>query len=304
MDILNIAQESAGKGEQIVGMLEQFGLFWNVNKVNLLTPDNEPTPFYGTQRSDTREVFASVKDSYQVLQNWELAEMITEVAGKFDMNVARGGMFKGGGRVYLQVETGSLTGIGENNDTVKKYISAMNSHDGSSSVGFGMTNTTISCANTFHRAFREVGSKIRHTMSMKDRIDALTSEFGRVHEAEKTMYERFFKMAEREASTDDIKQVVAISTGVDLNTKENDAKDLYSAFQINNAKQLTTRITEEMSIKGETLWGLFSGVTKYTNRDIRTVKRDNATLESKFMGSAGKLDNKVYDKLTSKLVLV
>lgn len=301
-DTLNIAQESADKGEQIVSMLEQFGLFWNVNKVNLLTPDAEETAFYGTQREDSRKVFACVKNGYQVLQNWELAEMITDVAGKFDMGVARGGLFNGGAKVYLQVDTGTLKGIGENNDTVKRYISALNSHDGSSSLSFGMTNETVSCANTFHRVHASIANKIRHTMSMKEKVDALIQEFTQVKEAEKSLYEKFFALASREATAEDIKQVVAMTTAVDLNVRENDAKEMYSKNQVNKAKQLTTRISEEMAVKGQTLWGLFSGVTKYSNRDMSTPNRENATLESKFLGSAGKMDNKVFDFLTADMV--
>ena len=298
---LRIAQESMGKGEQIVSLLEQFNLLWNVSKINLLTPDGEETRFFGTQRDDTKKVFNCFTDSYKVLQNWELAEMITEVAGEFDMQVARGGMFNDGAKVYLQIHTGDLKGIGENNDTVKKYISAMNSHDGSASVGFGMTNVTISCSNTFHSAYKGV-SKIRHTASMRENIDILIREFTKVRQEEFSLYDKFFKLAERPADVQDVKKIVSMATAVDLSTKESEAKDLYSAYQLKTAQQLTTRISEEMAVKGQTLWGLFSGVTKFTNRDMRTPNRDNGTLESKFLGGAGKLDNKVFAELTKDLV--
>jgi hypothetical protein len=297
METLRIAQESAHKGEQIVQLLEKFGLFWNVNLVNLITPDEQPTRFYGTQREDTGDVFNCFTKNYTVLQNWELAELITEVAGKFDMDVAKGGMFNNGGKVYLQIATGTLKGIGINNDTVKKYITAINSHDGSTSLGFGMTNTTISCANTFHAAYRSVENKIRHTSSMKDRVDALSQQFAQVQEDEKTLYEKFFKLADAPAGINEIQQVVQMTTAVDLNQKVEDND--YSTYQLNQAKQLAARISEEMTIKGETLWGLFSGVTKYTNRDLRYAKRDNAVEESKFLGSAGKHDNKVFNYLST-----
>lgn len=297
METLKIAQESADKGQQIVQLLEKFGLFWNVNLVNMLTPDQEPTRFYGTQREDTKDVFNTFTKNYQVLQNWELAEMITEVAGKFNMDVAKGGMFGGGGKVYLQIATGQLKGIGINNDTVKKYITAINSHDGSTSLGFGMTNTTISCSNTFHSAYRSVENKIRHTSSMKERIDALTQQFGAIQEEEKTMYEKFFKLAESPAGVEEIQKIVMMSTAVDLNSKE--SENLYSTRQVNKARQLCTRISEEMAVKGDTLWGLFSGVTKFTNRDLSVSNRDNAVMESKFMGGAGKQDNKVFNYLSS-----
>lgn len=66
--------------------------------------------------------------------------------------------------------------------------------------------------------------------------------------------------------------------------------------KINRAEQVTKRISEEMSYKGQTLWGLFSGVTSYTSKDIKSDA--NSTLQGKFLGSIGKIDNKVLDMLT------
>ena len=62
-----IAQESMNQGKQIVSLLEKFGLFWNVNKINLIA-DGEPTQFYGTQREDTKNVFACVKNGYHIFE--------------------------------------------------------------------------------------------------------------------------------------------------------------------------------------------------------------------------------------------
>lgn len=298
-DSIKIAEELLGQGSRIVGLLDKFNLNWNVNKVNLIA-DDQPTQFFGTQREDTKEVFACVKKGYQVLQNWELAEIVTEVAGKFDMSVARGGLFQNGGKVFLQVHTGDLRNIGENRDTVKKYITAINSHDGSTSVGFGMSNVTVSCSNSFHAAYRSL-NKIRHTMSMHEKIEVLTREFTRVREEEKTLYDTFFKLASAPASTDNIKKIVMASTAVDLNMKTEEARDVYTKYQLGQTKQLVGRIAEEMSQKGETLWGLFSGVTKYTNRDLRTPNRENGVIESKFTGGAGRMDNRAY-QILSELV--
>lgn len=301
MENVKIAQESMEKGELIVQMLEQFGLFWNVNKVKLITDtDGDNTGFYGIQREDTKKVFQCTTNQYQVLQNWELAEMVQEVAGRFDLSVSKGGMFNDGAKIYLQVPTGEITGIGDNNDTVKKYITAINSHDGSKSVGFGMTNVTISCSNTFHSAYKDM-NKIRHSSSMKDRIDSMMRDFESIKMAEKTMYETFFKMSSVGATSEDIKKVVMMGTNVNLDVKVKEAEDVYSTHQLKQAKQLTGRIAEEMAVKGNSLWGLFSGVTKYTNRDIKFANRDNSTLESKFLGSAGRLDNKAYNLIANKL---
>ena len=76
-------------------------------------------------------------------------------------------------------------------------------------------------------------------------------------------------------------------------------KLIHSTRKINKAKQLTVRIAEEMTVKGHTLWGLFSGVTKYTNRDLGSPKRENGLLESKIIGKAKRIDNKVFSNLVN-----
>lgn len=325
-NILKIQETSLTKGEQIVNMLEKFGLFWKVVKsplfvadhssdadqnsvLNTINDEGEPksqivkaTDFYATQRDDNGYVFATVKKGYQVLQNWELCDLIQEVAGDFNLKVSHGGSLQRGGKVFIQIRTGTLEGIGENFDTIRKYITAINSHDASTSLGFGMTNTTISCSNTFHSAYKQLSSKIRHTMSMKEKLDILREELTHIQAEEETLYNMFMKMAGAPATTQDIKDVVMSATAVSLDTTEAEAKNLYSTQQTNKAKALTTRIAEEISVKGNTLWGLFSGVTKYTNRDLSVPNRENGTLESKFLGSANKLDNKVFDSLSAKLV--
>jgi len=304
MTDFNIAENSANKGEQIVEMLESFGLFWDVKKVNLKIQDPKDsenmlsTDYFGTQRQDNGHTFACVKEGYQVLQNWELAELIQEAAGDFDLEICKGGTFNGGGKVYLQICTGTLTNIGINNDQVKKYITAINSHDASTSLGLGMTNTTISCSNTFHSAYKQMQSKIRHTQSMQEKLTILRNEFSQIRENEQTLYGQFFKMAERPASNDDVKRIVTQVTGIDMNKTMEQAKLDYSTVQINKAGQLTSRIAEEMTIKGQTLWGLFNGVTKYTNYDLSTPKRENATLESLMIGGGSKINNKVFDLVT------
>lgn len=287
------------QGKKTSELLDKFDLNWQVNKVPLITLDGDETDYFGTQRADTKQVFSTCKDSYQVFQNYELANMITEVAGQFDMEVARGGHFKNGARVYLQIHTGDLKGIGENNDTVKKYMTAINSHDGSSSIAFGMSNLTVSCDNMFHKVTRQADmTKIRHSASMRENVDLLMMEFENIREQEKKMYENFQHMAERGVTTPMINNVIATVTGVDLRKQQSEIVDLYSTYQINNAAKLQERITEEMSYKGTTVWGLFSGVTSYTSKDMRVPNRDNGRLESKYTGGALKADNKVYNLLS------
>jgi len=69
--------------------------------------------------------------------------------------------------------------------------------------------------------------------------------------------------------------------------------------QVLKAERLATDINREISEKGKTLWGLFSGVTRYTTHSVYTTpeKRER----SKAMGTSSEIDNLILRILSSDI---
>lgn len=283
--------------ETIGELLQKFGLNWTVSKQLLTLSDGTPTDFFGIVRDDTKKTFGVVKDSYEPFQNSELVELINEAAGTLGLSVDRGGSFNGGGKVWLQLETGLISNIGKNRDTIKKYITGINTHDATKALGWGMANTTISCRNTFEAAFREVENKVRHSKSMHSRIEAIIREIEGVQVAEKTLYETFFKFSEVAASKANIEKAVKLVLDIDLST---DKKSDLSTYSVNRLGELSTAIGSEMKQKGDTLWGLFSGVTKYTTH-IMPGKKEGREM-SKMLGKGYSIDNSVFEAFAEQVL--
>jgi hypothetical protein len=118
-----------------------------------------------------------------------------------------------------------------------------------------------------------------------------------VTKVEQSIFDTFIKLSEIPATRDNIKAIVKATTGVDVDTPRSKAGDIYSAYAVNRSGEMLQSIGSEMSVKGETLWGLFSGVTHYTSHVMPTPKRENARLESKYVGNAGNIDNDVYESI-------
>lgn len=293
-------QKLENKGELVANLLDRFDLFWNVKKMKLFTEDGDQSNHFSIRREDTNEEFFAPKESYEVFQNWEMIDMMYEIASKSNLDLALGGHFHGGRKVYLKLDSGSIEGIGENRDTIKKYITVLNCHDGTGSLALGMTNITMSCSNTFHRMYKEMNTRIRHSANMRDKIDILMKGIDSVRREEQTLYDKFWRMAEIEADDNDIKKIVRAITGVDLDLSHEEAKEKFSKRTIEKAAQLTGRIAEETAQKGQTLWGLFSGVTSYTNRDV--TSRRNNLLENKIILNSGKIDNKAFDLINKEML--
>jgi len=280
-------QESASE------LLDRFGLNWKVDKLPLTLPGGADSGFCGVVRADTRKTFATCKDGYEPYQNSELLELVNRSAEETGLKLDKGGMFKGGALVHLQLENSLLEGIGENKDTIRRWVTAINSHDGSTALRWGLTNMTISCQNSFWYAYRGLDSSIKHTGTMRDRIAETVKNIRKVQEVEKTLYETFFKLADAPVEKIHISQAVKTILGIDLDRKATDKE--VSQYQLNRVRDLSGAISREMQQKGNTLWGLFSGVTYYTTH--LAPGKESGREQSKAVGSSFHKDNKVLNQL-------
>jgi hypothetical protein len=294
----NQINEAQSKGQMVMDLLEQHDLFWEVRKEKLYTREGIESKHVSVRRTDIDTEFMACKDSYEIFQNWDLAELTHEISTKLGGDIVKGGLLQGGRKVFMQIDSGTIKNIGQNNDQIDKYITITNSHDGSSGVGLGMTNKTISCSNVFHKAYRDLNHKVRHTKTMREKIDAIMFGMDDFKNSELSLYDTFRRMSDVKVEPNHIKNLVKSLLGVDLDMKAQEAQETFSTNALNKAKNLTIRIAEETAQKGQTLWGLFSGVTSYTNRDLPGNKD---LMESKMIGSGQKLDNKAFSEI-SKLV--
>jgi phage/plasmid-like protein (TIGR03299 family) len=286
--------------ERVANLLDQFGLRWSVNKEPLFLADGTQTPFVGIVRDDTRQVFSTCKDSYNPYQNSELAELLIRIADIGGYEIHKGGMFKDGSKVYVQLKSGNvIDGIGKNRDKVIGYTTGINSHDGSTSLKWGSTNITISCQNTFNAASKELANSLRHTNNLHNKIDIYLREVGIAVVEEKSLFDKFIKLSEIPVVQKHITKVVREVTGVDILMNEVEAKDKFGTYNLNRTSELLECISLEMAQKGDTMWGLFSGVTNYTTHIMPVPKRENARLESKYVGNGGKIDNRVFDLIST-----
>ena len=284
--------------ERVSAMLDQFGLRWSVSKQPLLLPDGTQTKYSAVVRDDNNDVFTTCKDGYVPYQNSELAELLIRISEKTGYEIHSGGEFNGGGKVYLQLNTGNeINGIGENRTTVKGYVTGINGHDGTTSLKWGAVNFTVCCSNTFAAAKGKLQNSARHTSSIHDRVERSIREIESVTMVEKTIFDQFIKLSQVPVTKDNIAQIVKNVTGVDVDMPRSRAEELYSTYAVNRAGDLTSAIASEMTYKGNTLWGLFSGVTKYTSHVMPVPNRENGRLESKYVGNGADVDNESFSTI-------
>lgn len=277
---------------QTFELLEQTATNWTVNKLPLVTQEGFATDSYGIFRNDNNAWLGIIGRQYEPMQNFEVAETLIATTQDFT-ETHRGGILFNGKKIYFQSE---LNPVNVANDEIKRYLTILNSHDGSSSIGFGFSNTVVVCQNTFFKAMKEL-QRFKHTNSAKERIEIARKQVRTILEQENEVIETYMRLADTKINNKAIKFVVA-----DLFDLDKDSFDKPS-LEISTRKKgemisFKNILDSELSSHGETLWGLFNAVTWKTNHF--DAKRNNK-LENVMVGSGYKKNNSAF-KILSELV--
>jgi phage/plasmid-like protein (TIGR03299 family) len=271
-------------------VLDQVGLNWTVREESITTESGIIVPkSKAIIREDTNTVLSVHGDGYFPYQNHQMVELLDKVSQQVGLPIHKGGYFGEGEKVYLQLKSNDLK-LG--NDRVEGYITGVNSFDGSTSLAFGPSNITISCQNSFFAAFRNLNAKIRHTKNMEMRIDDICRGLEGVLEEEKEMFEDIKKLSETKMTKKQedwvTRTLFNIMRDVDLNDEE-----AVSTVTRNRLSRFYVDLNGEIKEKGDNLWGLFSGVTKYTTHSLS--KGDNS--ENKMFGTYGQRERQIFKEL-------
>lgn len=274
---------------QVKELLEKTNLNWSVRQEELQTISGISVPNKkAIVREDNNTIVGVHSDGYQPYQNHELMDLLHQVSGRTGLEIHRGGDFKGGGRIYVQLKGNDLK-LG--NDRVEGYLTGINSFDGSTSLSFGHSNTTISCMNTFFMVTKALQHKVRHTKSLSLKVEDICKSLDIVLEEEAETFRMITQLSETRFD-DLLKERVTRKL---FNIKPEFAldSDKLSTRTQNNLSRFYIDLNGELAQKGDNMWGLFSGVTKYTTHSYS--KSDNT--EAKLFGGVGQVEQEIFSDL-------
>ena len=276
-----------------IEVLENTGLNWSVRREEVVTQSGIIVPKkIALVRDDTNTVLSVMSDGYQEYQNSELLELLYRINQSTGLGVCNGGEFGGGQKVWFQFKTNDLR-LGD--DKVEGYLTGTNSFDGSTSLGFGNSNVTISCMNSFFKATKQLDSKIRHNANLKPKVEKILVGIDQLLLEEKKTFETIKLLSETQMDAK-MKDII-IATVFDL-PEVKDAKEL-STRKKNKIELFDLDWNKEINGKGNTLWGAMSSVTSYTTHSIN--KNKDRRNELKMFGKSGNIDRAVWKKVTAQL---
>ena len=270
--------------------LDKTGLNWKVRTEGLQTSSGIIIPDkVGIVREDDSTILGIHSNNYVPYQNDQMMELLFKVSQQTGLDVHRGGLFGGGRKVFVQLKSNDLT-LGT--DRIEGYVTGINSFDGSTSLSFGPTSKTISCQNTFFGVYKDLDSKVRHTKNMELKIDDICRQIEGVVQEETNVFGSIVRMSE--TRFDDVikDRVIKSLFNIEKNVDIKDVDSLSTVTQ-NKLSRFYIDLNGEIQGKGDNIWGLFSGVTKYTTHSMG--KGDNS--ENKMFGTYGNRERQIFKEL-------
>jgi phage/plasmid-like protein (TIGR03299 family) len=278
---------------RIQDVLNETNLNWTVREESLTTQSGIIIPKQkAIVRDDTNEVLSIHGEGYYPYQNHQLIELLDKVSQQVGLEIHRGGSFGDGQKVFIQLKSNDLK-LGD--DKIEGYITGINSFDGTTSLAFGPSNITISCQNTFFGAFRSMDTKVRHTKNMIMRVDDICRGLEKVVEEETKMFEDIKMLSETRMTKESEDWVTRTLFNIMRDVDMND-EDSISSVTRNKLSRFEIDLNGELKEKGGNLWGLFSGVTKYTTHSMNKGD-ETKNMENKMFSVYGQREREIFKEL-------
>ena len=248
-------------------------------------------------RQDNLKVLGTGSEQYTIVQNKEVAEICDAIQQHFPDAAfsVEAKVINDGGSVQYRMKLEDYIPNAKTNvvdNRVFRYITLTNSHDGSSSMQFGIFHQVCVCANGMYIDKNLKVAKLRHTPSIEERIKEAVELFKFALEVEFKMIESYEKMVKVTAERRHIEAlIVGLFDAPDtLLVKTNDGTNQYkvvgsydeagnlidhkpegmSPRKYNQVNKFLSAdvLGKEFNDQGNTLWGLLNVATRYTNHNM------------------------------------
>ena len=260
---------------------------WLVEKRALYDQHGNQSNTFGIYRTDNNICLGTVGSRYVPTQNHETLDMLLEASSTLNLELKHGGLLENGKKIYYHFPIAEVE-IGKS--SLKRYITALNSHDGSSPIGFGLTNVNVYCSNTFYQALKDL-TKVKHTSSSKDKLKKIVEDFRNGLIAEEVLIETMIQLSNTtipDQLDDDF--ILSIIGGSSDTTKTK-----------NRISLLKQAINVEKEYHGDNAYALFNGFTRYTNHLISYDSTDDKT-KSIISGVAYNINNKAFTEIVENFL--
>jgi len=281
---------------QTQDILTAHGLDFTIEKAPMVAIDKEgnqvPSPYFGLINSKSNEVINTVKEGYTVSQNHDIVEMVLRGMERFGdkVTVSKAGSLNGGRMVFMQLAIDGMSKVAD--DIIKRYITIIDSNDGSTSLSIGIGDLTMSCSNQFAKFYKSGDAKFRHTATLEMKLRTIPMLIENALAVSLRQVEIYKQFQSTPVSQRLANEMVKYVLGFDKEITSMESLSKKSTRSINTMNKFYAHIEKEMAQKGQNVWGLHSGITSFTTHEMSTPKLDNGRIESTLIGNAYNMNQK------------
>lgn len=250
---------------------EASGLNWQVNKQPLFFKNGDPqvdmaTDMFGLVRNTDNRVLGYCKEQYEIFQNIDALNWCDPLVRSELWRYETAGALKNGEVCWVLLKQGERELV--HSDILKEYLLLLWSHDGSRAVQTMPTTIRVVCNNTLQMALDSATfrNRIRHTISMKPKLEEIRSIYSETREAFNNQDEIFNRMLDFTMSEgrtiEYVDHILRMRYGIDNIDALDEGRSKTNATNIRNtllAAAYNGTGAQELGING-TMYGVFNGV--------------------------------------------
>jgi len=223
---------------------------------------------FAVVREDTGAPLGVVGRGYRTMQNEELASFADALVDSGAAKYETGGLMRDGAWFFLSMELDGLDiVIPRDPSALRSYLLLRTSHDGSTPVGFYLTQVRGVCANTLDLAQKGAlrTYRIRHSGTLSGKIEQARAALGIAFNAALTVKELATHLVMKDVVDDQVRAILEATWPVSADAGEEDL--LVKSRHFDRAFELYQTSEYLEGIRG-TAWGTYNAVVEYLDHGI------------------------------------
>lgn len=305
IDLETPAKNGSALDREVNEILKKHDLNFKISKLPLramLGSVSLPTDLFALYNTKIKTVISTCKEGYHISQNEDILKLVLKGAEGFgDLSIQNAWSINEGRRTLIQLRVAGMSRVGT--EEIARYITIVDSNDGSSSLGVGIGEVVLSCQNQFYKFYKSTQSKMRHTASLEARVKELPSLIKTALEESMRLTETYKTFKSTKASKELIHGLVHEVYGIS-EASSIDVLSRTTSKKTNNMNELYTHIAKEMAQKGNNVFGVWNGLTSFNTHKKQTFKRDDGKINALTFGENYKMNQKGLDYLMKHCDLV
>ena len=185
-------------------------------------PSYRETKLYVPVRMDDNSVIANrtFTKKYHPIQNRDAFKVIGDISNLAEIQFRNVGSWGNGAGVYAQIALGEDMVIGNNDDRVGRYLSIINSHDGSRAMSILITPYRFVCKNQLSKAIKQASKEDRsilrvpHTIGAEDKMFKLSHTIDVCNGILDQTEREYKQLAETKVTMEQVREAMARSMPV------------------------------------------------------------------------------------------